>query len=377
MKYDANPGSGRIVVLDSLRGLAAMIVCLHHFLFINTSHLQVYKGQTWYDTLFRISEYNKEAVLFFFVLSGFSIGLSLKNKVPDSPETINEYIYRRFKRLLPVYILALLFTLISGLVMHQVHLPNYSAWNMLGNILFLQTADIVEGSWFIPYGFNGPLWSLSFEFFFYCFFPLVYLINRKYLSKINILVKYGVLLVLSVAAFAVNKIFFVPYFAFFTSFIIWLSGYLASRTYLKGETYHLLFAGVFAFGVLYLTAGRHFLSSNTLAFICKGLLMGAVFYMITFFSKSETTQTIFKWPVWILNKIFNYIGKGSYATYALHYPLMLMLRYFHVNIIVQVAVILLFIILCTTIEEKTIRWKLNMLRLNYTSFFFRRFNLAS
>ncbi|PSL30851.1 acyltransferase family protein [Chitinophaga ginsengisoli] len=377
MKHDANPGSSRIVVLDSLRGLAAMIVCLHHFLFINANYLQVYKGQTWYDILFRISEYNKEAVLFFFVLSGFSIGLSLKNKAPDSPETINEYIYRRFKRILPVYILALLFTLISGFVMHQVNLPNYSAWNMLGNILFLQTADIVEGSWFIPYGFNGPLWSLSFEFFFYCFFPLVYLINRKYLGKINILVKYAVLLVLSIAAFAVNKIFFIPYFAFFSSFIIWLSGYLVSRTYLKGHTYHLLFTGVFACGVLYLTAGRHFLSSNTLAFICKGLVMAAVFYMITFFSKSETAQAIFKWPVWILNKIFNYVGKGSYATYALHYPLMLMLRYFHVNMIVQVVLILLFIILCTTIEEKTIRWKLNMLRLNYTSFFFRRFNLAS
>jgi peptidoglycan/LPS O-acetylase OafA/YrhL len=377
MKHHANPGSGRIVVLDSLRGLAAMIVCLHHLLFINTSYFQLYKGASWYDTLFWISEFNKEAVLFFFILSGFSIGLSLKNKPPDSAETINEYIYRRFKRILPVYIIALLFTLISGFVMHQAHLYNYSPWNMLGNLLFLQTADIVEGSWFIPYGFNGPLWSLSFEFFFYCFFPLVYLINTKYLSKVNILVKYAVLMILSVAAFAANKIFFVPYFAFFSSFVIWLSGYLASRTYLKGQTYHLLFTGVFVFAVLYLVAGRHFLSSNTLAFVCKGLLMAAVFYLITFFSKSAVVQTIFRWPVWMLNKIFNYVGKGSYATYALHYPLMLMLRYFHVNMIVQVIVILLFIILCTTVEEKTIKWKLNMLRLNYTLFFFRRVNMAS
>lgn len=377
MKHLAHPGTGRIVVLDSLRGLAAMIVCLHHFLFINASSFQVYEGLSWYDTLFRISEYNKESVLFFFVLSGFSIGLSLKNKAPDSPEKINEYIYRRFKRILPVYIIALIFTLISGFVMHQANLHNYSAWNLLGNVLFLQTADITEGSWFIPYGLNGPLWSLSFEFFFYCFFPLVYLINRKYLSNINILVKYGMLLVLSVVAFAVNKIFFIPYFAFFSSFIIWLSGYLVSRTYLKGQTYHSLFTGVFGFALLYLVAGRHFLSSGTLAFICKGLLMGAVFYLVTFLSASETAQTIFKWPVWVLNKIFNYVGKGSYASYALHYPLMLMLRYFHVNTIVQIAVILLFIILCTTIEEKTIRWKLNMLKLNYTSFFFRRFNLAS
>lgn len=376
MKQDANPGSNRIVVLDSLRGLAAMIVCLHHFLFINSSYFGVYKGQSWYDILFRVSEYNKEAVLFFFVLSGFSIGLSLKNKAPDSPETTNEYLYRRFKRILPVYIIALLFTLLSGFVMHQAHLQNYSAWNMLGNLLFLQTADIIDGSWFIPYGFNGPLWSLSFEFFFYCFFPLAYLINRKYLSRINILVKYAVLLVLSVAAFAVNKAFFVPYFTFFSLFIVWLSGYLASRTYLKGETYHLLFTGAFVFGILYLAAGRHFLSSNTMVFICKGLLMAAVFYLITFFSKSAIAQTIFKWPVWVVNKIFNYIGRGSYATYALHYPLMLMLRYFHVNIVVQVPVILLFIFLCTTVEEKTIRWKLNMLRVNYTSFFFKRFNMA-
>jgi len=377
MERHPRPERGRIEVLDSLRGLAAMIVCLHHLLFINNGYFEAHKGERWCDVLLKISELNKEAVLFFFVLSGFSIGLSLKNKQPDSPDTINEYIYRRFKRILPVYLIALLFTLISGVAMHQVHLPNYGAWNLLGNLLFLQTADIIESSWFIPYGFNGPLWSLSFEFFFYCFFPLVYLVNRKYLSRINIGVKYAVLMILSIAAFTINKKFFVPYFTFFSAFIIWLSGYLISRTYLKGHTYHLLFTGAFLFAVLYILTGRHILSSNTLVFICKGLIIAAAFYLITFFSTSAFIQRIATGPVWILNKIFNYIGRGSYASYALHYPLMLMLAYFHIGLVIQALIVLAFVILCTTIEETTIRWKLQILRLNYTSYFIRKLNLAS
>lgn len=377
MKHHPAPDRGRILVLDSLRGLAAMIVCLHHLLFINSSYFDAHREESWCNMLFKIAELNKEAVLFFFVLSGFSIGLSLKSKQPDSPETINEYIYRRFKRILPIYLIALLFTLLSGIVMQQVHLHNYSAWNLLGNLLFLQTADIIESSWFIPYGFNGPLWSLSFEFFFYCFFPLVYLVNRKYLSRINIEVKYAALMLLSIAAFTISKKFFVPYLTFFSAFIVWLSGYLISRTYLKGQTYHLLFTGAFLFAVLYILAGRHILSSNTLLFICKGLIIAAIFYLITFYSKSTIVQRVAAGPVWILDKIFNYIGRGSYATYALHYPLMLMLAYFHVGLIIQVMIMLVFIILCTTIEEALIKWKLSFLRVNYTSYFIRKLNLAS
>jgi peptidoglycan/LPS O-acetylase OafA/YrhL len=377
MTLHPKTGSTRIVVLDSLRGLAAMIVCLHHLLFINRAYFELYKGQVWFEVLDGIAGLNKEAVLFFFVLSGFSIGLSLKNKQPDSPATTNDYIYRRFKRILPVYFMALLFTFAAGMIMHQLQLPNYSSWNMLGNLLFMQTADIEKGSWFIPYGFNGPLWSLSFEFFFYCFFPLVYFVNRRYLNRVNILVKYAVLMLLSIAAFTMNKVFFIPYFSFFSAFIVWLSGYLISRTYLTGQTYHLLFTGAFVFALLYLMAGKHFLSSNTLAFICKGLVIAAIFYLITFYSKSGVVQKLSRGPVWILNSVFNYIGRGSYAAYALHYPLMLILQYFHVNMVVQVVVMLTFIISCTTIEEMTIRWKLNVLRLDYTSFFFKRFNTAA
>src|SRR5438874_13329861 len=101
----------RIKLLDSLRGFAAFLVVFHHaytrfsYLYFSSEPVLLH------HVLSFISDLNVEAVLLFFVLSGFSIRLSLQKGLPISKNFFNEYVYRRLKRILPLYYVAIIFTI--------------------------------------------------------------------------------------------------------------------------------------------------------------------------------------------------------------------------------------------------------------------------
>lgn len=68
----------RIHTVDALRGLAASIVVFHHVFIIFPSPFQVlHHDHEWLYTVANfISNLNVEAVILFFIISGFSIRLS-------------------------------------------------------------------------------------------------------------------------------------------------------------------------------------------------------------------------------------------------------------------------------------------------------------
>jgi peptidoglycan/LPS O-acetylase OafA/YrhL len=124
--------------------------------------------------LAQVSRFNTEAVLLFFVLSGFSIRRSIAPHGLAGRAALVDYVERRLTRILPLYWFALVLSFaVAALV---APLPQAAAsWStLLGNLLFLQTAVGVKGLWFLPYGGNGALWSLSFEMFYYATFPLLF-----------------------------------------------------------------------------------------------------------------------------------------------------------------------------------------------------------
>lgn len=104
------------------------------------------------------------AVLVFFILSGYVIGLA--TKVPLTWATAVPYLKKRFIRLYPIYITGILLALL-------ISDKTYSATEILSNALFLQrvTAD--------PMYEIGVNWSLNYEVLFYILFiPIsVYNIN--------------------------------------------------------------------------------------------------------------------------------------------------------------------------------------------------------
>src|SRR5258708_16278348 len=129
----------RIKVLDSCRGLAALIVVFHH-LYTRFGYLYPQENSmAIHGVLNFISQLNGEAVLFFFILSGFSIRLSLRKGLPTRKESLNEYLYWRFKRILPLYFLSLLFTFISGFIVQQTFILYYFFRTITSNLFFLHS----------------------------------------------------------------------------------------------------------------------------------------------------------------------------------------------------------------------------------------------
>jgi peptidoglycan/LPS O-acetylase OafA/YrhL len=134
--------------------------------------------------LYFVTGLGHEAVMVFFVLSGFLVGGSvLKASFKFSWRT---YLVARMSRLYVVLIPALLVVFVCDSAGSRLSgaqfwydsvLPHFnsapfsasiSAKIFLGNLLFLQTILVP------PFGSDGPLWSLANEFWYYLIFPLFF-----------------------------------------------------------------------------------------------------------------------------------------------------------------------------------------------------------
>ncbi len=115
------------------------------------------------------------AVQTFFILSGFVMATSYRGSNWRRKDLVN-YFAARFARIYPVYILSLLVVskFILDSMMRPTRTPGHKA------TLLVQYAFVLQG-WFgdLGVGWNTPAWTLSCEFFFYLFFPLLFLWLRN------------------------------------------------------------------------------------------------------------------------------------------------------------------------------------------------------
>ncbi len=181
-------------ILESLRGLASLYVCIGHaraLLWIGGEHyLKLHPRETlaWTDYLLlgmnMLTRLSTEFVIVFFVLSGFSIAHSLRNsKAPGA------FYKRRFVRLYPPYLLALLWaTLTIGLL--QWIVPQMTN-GTFATPAFQRLADsrqlfdgavIAKNLVYLPQldGILRPFWSLTQEVIFYLIAPFVFRNTRLY-----------------------------------------------------------------------------------------------------------------------------------------------------------------------------------------------------
>lgn len=167
------------------RGLAAAAVFLQHLravLFLDwqqtTAHSPVAAA------VYLLAKFGHPAVIVFFVLSGFLVGSSGLRAVKNRTWSLRRYLLHRVLRLemvlLPALLLGLLWDTIGTRVLGAWALYN-GGWHLLvrwspidlswraflGNTFFLQ--DILVA----PFGSNTPLWSLSYEFWYYIVFGLL------------------------------------------------------------------------------------------------------------------------------------------------------------------------------------------------------------
>ncbi|SHI63410.1 Peptidoglycan/LPS O-acetylase OafA/YrhL, contains acyltransferase and SGNH-hydrolase domains [Hymenobacter daecheongensis DSM 21074] len=132
--------------LEALRGIAAFLVVFFHY--VDPSFKPT--GAAAYTPPGHLS------VLIFFILSGYVIGLAYMD-TPITPASIVLYLRKRLVRLVPIYLICMVLTLL-------VATHSYSAGTLLSNFTFGQvlfSPVILE---------NEPIWSLNFEVLFYLLF---------------------------------------------------------------------------------------------------------------------------------------------------------------------------------------------------------------
>jgi peptidoglycan/LPS O-acetylase OafA/YrhL len=315
--------SSRLLYVDALRGLAAMTVLLHHtttlFPRVYAELANVYPAG--YAAAAFVSKLNFEAVLLFFVLSGFSIRLSTGQAGLRRVADTNVYLFRRLKRILPLFIAALALTALLGLLGGHLAAPEFSFYVLVGNLIFLQTPAGLRGMWFVPYGDNGPLWSLSYEMFYYLLFPVTVLTLARFGMKKR-LVAFCCAVALSVIGIAFFNGMPCPPFAFLSLFAVWYCGVDLAEHYLAGQRDNLVTEVFLCAIAVALAASIPYVYSTTAYAWAVGFVVYVVWRVgLSLFSRARTSLKT-KWMLIAFCTPFARLGQVSYAVYLFHFPLL-------------------------------------------------------
>ncbi|RYD69411.1 MAG: acyltransferase, partial [Verrucomicrobiaceae bacterium] len=144
----------RVEKLEMLRGFAALYVMVYHFTMLETKNWGIFSLPL---------RLGAEAVMIFFLISGFVVCLSFSNR----PTDFKTYFLKRAVRIYPIYLMALGFGMIT---LYQQKQP-LALGELMGNIAMLQDASFAKpGTWFSSYAEIHTLWSLAYEWWFYMLF---------------------------------------------------------------------------------------------------------------------------------------------------------------------------------------------------------------
>ena len=155
----ANPPRLKLEFVDTLRGFAALYVFLYHLALLPNPHPILP------DWAKKVILTGGTGVTLFFVVSAFTLCLSMRTRKEERHPTANFYI-RRFFRIAPLFYLWVAITCLRDwFYFHATH-----SWQDIG----LSTSFLFN---FIPgkhLGFVWTSWTLGVEMVFYAFFPLLF-----------------------------------------------------------------------------------------------------------------------------------------------------------------------------------------------------------
>jgi peptidoglycan/LPS O-acetylase OafA/YrhL len=192
--------------LNLLRGLAALAVFINHLkLYFLVNYEDIPNPNILVRALYFIMGFGHQAVVIFFVLSGFFIGASVLKAREGGYWSWKSYLIARLARLwlvlIPALLLGAFWDRLSMALFGQANVyTQYAFYDSttnfaveqrftplagLGNTFFLQelvpptfgSNGLLWSQKLVPtFGSNGVLWSLSYEFWYYILFPVALII---------------------------------------------------------------------------------------------------------------------------------------------------------------------------------------------------------
>ena len=257
-----------------------------------------------------------EAVMVFFVLSGYLVGGGLLRDGLRRPSLLKYFIYR-FCRIYIVLLPALALTLCLDLVGAQILPSLYRAPSEMTSLNFAvgdrdslsvlacNLANL-QDTFCPPFGSNGPLWSLAYEWFYYVTFPAILAVMgvRRTLTSGS--------LCLYAAALLTALYIFPAYTAYY---VVWLFGVGARvLTSYCGPSKRWIYAASIAVAALLAISRTHLLPALPVD-ILLGLSLAIVL---------GRANLDIPWPAF--RSINAWLAGFSYSLYVTHFPLLVFLR---------------------------------------------------
>jgi len=298
--------SQRSYILDLTRWIAALLVVSGH---IRSFLFEDYRSQNANllgKVFYFITGFGHQAVIIFFVLSGYLIGKTVINQYKNGAFVLNKYLVSRITRIYIVLIPALLFTYLidkAGIFIdkdgiyktyNQIISLQVNPSSRLGFNYFICSLFMLQNIWLPVFGSNEPLWSLSPEFTYYLLIPLFAYIPfvKKYLFKV-------IAILLAIAFFFILPSYILKYF------LIWICGLIPYFIHIKKIllSYLVIFAfiGSFVFSRVYNMDEMDFINAIS-------------FSLLIAIANDKK----------LLNMRFNFskkLASFSYSLYLIHFPL--------------------------------------------------------
>jgi len=301
-------------LLNFSRGIAALLVLLFH---IRTTLVVPYESLEAHGWLaratFSISTFGHDAVVIFFVLSGYLVGGAVLRMNMASSRDLWEYGIDRGVRIGPVLIAATVFAIVLQRLMPMSGCAD-NGIGILGNALALQNLVVK------PLCNNLPLWSISNEAAYYFVFPVLVAAAAGAFSIRLAVALTGVVLIglLSIGLTPLDDTNIVADFPF------WLTGaalwFVPARFHRWWWFALLLLAGALLFG-------RSDFGKNYFWLRDAYLAAAFAFLLATFFNRpmpetgirSTLAGQAAKWNRWFADL--------SFSLYVTHYPLIKLYAY--------------------------------------------------
>ncbi|WP_233527592.1 acyltransferase [Serratia sp. PAMC26656] len=288
---------GRLEYVDSIRGFAALGVVIAHFivpLYISSS--------SFFHDFFDLG---KVGVVLFFIISGFIIPFSFKEKNGG----VKAFLISRFFRLYPAYWVSLFVFLISSLFIGK----EFPIYQILANVTMFQTAvgvrDIV-----------GVYWTLFIELIFYGLCVFLFAIGLLNKVKVNFSISLLMLFFAFALGFARNSSGISLPVALPLALSLMMFGGMWRAFILHGDClarklciYYIL---------IYVLA-----IPAICGFAYGGFLGHSMRYVLTYYF-SVLLFVLFTTKMRLNNRWFVYLGTISYSVYLIHPSILILFEYF-------------------------------------------------
>lgn len=330
--------------LEALRAIAAIYVFFHHTLY----NFEILDKSS---ILWRLFSFGQEAVIIFFLLSGYVITLSMdKNNY-----TFKTYFKHRLLRIYSVVFIAYLVSFVTYVLILKNPFPEFKT--TIFNLFMLQDKISFNlGNFAIEPIFNNqPLWSLTYEWWFY----MIFFIHYK--LAINFTINKNIILAFSVSIVGISSYYFVPnqFSSILIYYYMWFSGgvlyyiYKTENIYTKEKILLLIgFIGLILFYSLLFIIKSEYVASVVFPYIKLRHYISALLFVLILF-------IFFKYICYILEKqfiekiliVFIRIAPISFSIYAIHYPIMEVFESIEMNRILKLTLTLILTLIFAYLAE--------------------------